>query len=267
MSSSGNQPFRFRFWRRSNDDPAKTLIVALLVAFVCALMVSATELLLLPKRQANIAAQREVQMASMLASLPGLEDLLRSSGADSIETRLVDLNTGQFVPDMDIDSYDQKLAMKDPAMSIELNADVDVARLGRRANYAPVNLLYQGKELKLLILPVHGRGYQSVLYAWLALAGDLNTIQAFSIIEQGETPGLGTRIEDPEWLAQFNGRQLHDATHEQTLTVVKGKASNLYEIDGISGATRTGDGINNLLTFWLSDVGFGPFLDNLKKDQ
>ena len=39
-----------------------------------------------------------------------------------------------------------------------------------------------------------------------------------------------------------------------------------FEIDGISGATRTGDGINHLLQFWLGEYGFGPFLERLAQD-
>lgn len=267
MNNPSKASFGAKFWLRSNNDPVKIRMVAVVVAFVCALLVSVTELLLLPKRQANIAAQREAQMASMLAALPELENVLRDSGADSISTYLVDLTTGQITSDIDVSTYDQQLAAKDPAMSTELTPELDVAGLGRRANYAPVNLLYRGEELQLVILPVHGRGYQSILRAWLALAGDLNTVQALSIVEQGETPGIGSRIEDPDWLAQFSGRQLRDSTSGQQLTIVKGKANSPYEIDGISGATRTVNGINNLLTFWLGDAGFGPFLKSLAREQ
>ena len=33
-----------------------------------------------------------------------------------------------------------------------------------------------------------------------------------------------------------------------------------HRVDGLSGATITGRGVSNLLAFWFSDAGFGPYL-------
>ncbi len=63
----------------------------------------------------------------------------------------------------------------------------------------------------LLVLPMHGVGYQSTITAMLALEADLTTIAALAIIGQGETPGLGARIEDPDWPALWPGKQIADA--------------------------------------------------------
>jgi len=37
-----------------------------------------------------------------------------------------------------------------------------------------------------------------------------------------------------------------------------------FEVDGISGATRTGNGVTNMLRFWLGDHGFGVFLERIR---
>ena len=39
-----------------------------------------------------------------------------------------------------------------------------------------------------------------------------------------------------------------------------------YQVDGISGATRTGAGVTNLLRFWLGPDGFGPYLARLRAE-
>ena len=39
----------------------------------------------------------------------------------------------------------------------------------------------------------------------------------------------------------------------------------LYEVDGLSGATMTGKGVNNLMHFWFGDHGFKPFLERYRK--
>ena len=50
------------------------------------------------------------------------------------------------------------------------------------------------------------------------------------------------------------------------IELVRGGASTPYEVDGISGATRTSNGITNILRFWLGDKGFGPFLARLRQE-
>ena len=40
-----------------------------------------------------------------------------------------------------------------------------------------------------------------------------------------------------------------------------------YEVDGLSGATLTSNGVSNLLAYWLGDSGFKKFLNNLKQEN
>jgi Na+-transporting NADH:ubiquinone oxidoreductase subunit C len=35
-------------------------------------------------------------------------------------------------------------------------------------------------------------------------------------------------------------------------------------VDALSGATLTTKGVENLIRFWTGELGFGPFLENLK---
>jgi Na+-transporting NADH:ubiquinone oxidoreductase subunit C len=37
-----------------------------------------------------------------------------------------------------------------------------------------------------------------------------------------------------------------------------------YHVDGVSGATLTGNGVTNLMQYWLGDHGYGPYLRNLQ---
>jgi Na+-transporting NADH:ubiquinone oxidoreductase subunit C len=257
------------WWRRllalPNESRAKTLVVALLVALVSATAVSVTAVMLMPLQVANLERDRQARMEAMIAALPGLADILRETGADSLETRLVDLDKGTFEPGIDPTGYDQRAAASDPALSSALPREVDIAGIGRRTNLAPVHLLRRGDEIALIVLPISGAGYQSTIYAYLALESDLNTVAALTIIEQGDTPGLGSRIEDPAWQALWPGKEIADETGAIRISVVRGsQASGPYEVDGITGATRTTSGITNMLHFWLGDDGFGPFLAKLR---
>ena len=37
-----------------------------------------------------------------------------------------------------------------------------------------------------------------------------------------------------------------------------------YNVDGVSGATLTGNGVTNMMTYWLGDHGFGPYLQTIQ---
>lgn len=258
----------FGWWQRflnlPKDSLAKTLIVAFTVALISAIVVSVTSVALRPLQQANLDRQRQARMEEMIANLPGMGELVREVGGDSLEIALVDINKGTFTSAVDPANYDQRDAAINPDQSVALLPEDDIAGLGRRANYAPVYILRRDDELALILLPVHGVGYQSTLYGFLALEGNLTTVAGLTFYEQGETPGLGSRIEEASWEALWPGTEIADPDGVIRIEVVRGQASEPYQVDGISGATRTGNGVTNLLQFWLGDKGFGPFLAKLK---
>lgn len=122
------------------------------------------------------------------------------------------------------------------------------------------------QELALVVLPVRGAGCQSTIRAYLALEADLGTVAAFTVYEQGETPGLGARVTEDGWQAQWAGKRIFD-DGDFAISVVRGNASGPNEVDGISGASVTSYAISDMLEFWMGEHGFGPFLDRLKKGE
>jgi Na+-transporting NADH:ubiquinone oxidoreductase subunit C len=258
----------FGMWRRflalPNDSRGKTLGVAFGVALVAAMAVSVTSVALKPRQQAHLEALREAQLAAMIATLPGLGDILRETGAETLETVLVDLRTGLISEAADPQGFDFLAAQTDPEHSTALSSEQDIAGIGRRPDLAPVYLLSGQEGLALVVLPVYGTGYQSTIRAYLALSGDLTTVAGLSIYEQGETPGLGSRITDPVWQGLWAGKQALSPVGEVVIRVVRGTAQGPSEVDGISGATRSTTGVTRLVAFWLGADGFGPFLSALK---
>jgi Na+-transporting NADH:ubiquinone oxidoreductase subunit C len=171
---------------------------------------------------------------------------------------------------MDPVTYDQRAAAQDPQSSLAIPKKADVAGIGRRAKHATVFVRQRWGKSELIVLPVHGVGHQSTLYGYLALRGDGNTIAAFNIYEHGETPGYGARVTEPAWRSLWPGKRLTDETDESgaiKIAVVRGTASGIHQVDGISGATRTGNGITNMLRFWLGDYGFAPFLERVRAGE
>jgi Na+-transporting NADH:ubiquinone oxidoreductase subunit C len=51
------------------------------------------------------------------------------------------------------------------------------------------------------------------------------------------------------------------------LVAGRGADSAAHRVDGITGATRTSQGIDGLLRFWLGEFGFGPYLRRIREEQ
>ena len=96
--------------------------------------------------------------------------------------------------------------------------------------------------------PISGKGLWSTLYGYLALNADLETIAGISFYKHGETPGLGAEIEKNWFLVQFKGKRLYKDGKPLDFTIAKpGTAQGESSVDGISGATLTGNGVEALL--------------------
>ncbi len=252
--------------RLSSDSVTKTLIVAISLCLVCSVLVSSATVLLKPIQERNKVLDRKrniLKAAGLLEAGKDLEDLF-----EQIEPRVVDLATGTYVDTIDPQSYNARKAVKDPAQSMEIPKDQDIAKLNKRANYAVIYLVKEEGQTKTVILPVHGAGLYSTLYGYVALRSDGTTVQGLSFYEQGETPGLGGEIANPRWLSKWPGKRIYDDEGKLRFEVVKGgvdaaQAEAQYQIDAIAGATLTSRGVNNLIRYWFGEGGYRPLLTNI----
>lgn len=231
------------FLKLPNTHPFKAVGVVFLVALTCSLVVSLTAVTLKPLQDAN----------RLRESNSSLAEVMKIVGGGTPRARMVELASGEYT-------------RIDPSNRIEIAPDRDIARLETMETVATVYEVRKGGDLRLLILPVRGSGYQSTLKGYLALRGDLNTVAALTFFEQGETPGMGARIEEKQWQALWRGKQIADEKGVIRIAVVRGEGGGLHEVDGISGATRTGSGVTNLVRFWLGPDGYGPYLNRLKRE-
>ena len=103
---------------------------------------------------------------------------------------------------------------------------------------------------KSYIVTVRGSGLWDEIWGNIGLKDDLETVIGASFDHAGETPGLGAEIKDnASWVRQFQDKKIYDESGTYTSVVVrKGGARNpTYEVDGISGATVTADGVSDML--------------------
>jgi len=106
---------------------------------------------------------------------------------------------------------------------------------------------------KKYILPLFGNGLWDEIGGYLALKPDYNTVAGAVFTHVGETPGLGAEITKAWFTDNFKDEQLFNTKGEFVgIKVLKGKNNPLnkemHMVDGMSGATITGDGVQAMIT-------------------
>ena len=253
------------------DTIRNTLLVAALLSIVCSVVVSSAAVLLRPNQAKNKDLDRKkniLMAAGLLEEGKSIEKLFAQ-----FEIRIVDLESGAYNDDIEAATFDQRKSAKSLEDRIVIEKPDDFAGIKRRSKNALVYLAKDGDgEINQLILPVHGRGLWSTMYGFLALDGDLTTINGFAYYEHGETPGLGGEIENPLWKALWIGKKAFDESWNTRITVLKGKVNPQspdvrHQVDGLSGATITSRGVRDTLKYWLGSNGFGPYLTRLRNEK
>ena len=251
---------------KNKDSISYIFTVAFAVCLVCAIIVSTAAVSLRPLQVKNkeLDFKRNILAAAgLMQEGKSVEELFAQ-----VETRLVNIETGEFSTEFDIDTFDPVKAASDPAIVTELPTDIDIASIKRLEKYTEVYLVRDASgDIDTLILPVRGYGLWSTLWGFIALEEDYNTVVGLGFYSHAETPGLGGEVDNPKWKSQWPGKKITDSSGNLAIEVTKGGQADLssdYEVDGLSGATLTTIGVNNLVRFWLGENGFKPLLDNLK---
>ena len=88
-----------------------------------------------------------------------------------------------------------------------------------------------------------GPGLWGTIEGILSINPDLKTIRVLRILHQEETPGLGGRIAEPEYLQGFRDKEVVPKIN----FVPSGKAKANNEVDAITGATGSSKALEKLL--------------------
>ena len=107
---------------------------------------------------------------------------------------------------------------------------------------------------KYYIVPLRGAGLWNAIWGYIALEEDKNTIKGAVFDHVGETAGLGAEITQEWFQNRFLGEKVFDK--EGNLVGINVSKTNNdpkdldkddHEVDAISGATITGDGVTNMI--------------------
>ncbi|MBV6484878.1 MAG: Na(+)-translocating NADH-quinone reductase subunit C [Flavobacteriales bacterium] len=99
------------------------------------------------------------------------------------------------------------------------------------------------------VLSASGKGLWDDIWGYVGINSDLTTVNGAVFDHKGETPGLGSKIVEDWFQDQFVGKKISDGTQFVPIKVLKpGHELDDFKVDGISGATFTGVGVDEMLT-------------------
>jgi Na+-transporting NADH:ubiquinone oxidoreductase subunit C len=199
-----------------------------------------------PMQQKSIELDTKKKILSAVTDLKGIKgnEILELYG-QTIESIVVDVDGNQVEKD-------------EKGMDIEAEK-VDIAKNFKKDSgerMYPVFIFHKAGDsgaIEAYIFPVYGKGLWGPIWGFIALETELNTIKGISFDHKTETPGLGARITSTEIQDRYNGKKVFDDSGNLvSISMLKGEnnSSNLlddHHIDGMSGATLTANGVNDML--------------------
>ncbi|WP_100658153.1 Na(+)-translocating NADH-quinone reductase subunit C [Alteromonas flava] len=237
----------------------KTVGIVVAVCLVCSIVVAGSAVGLRATQERNAALDKKSNILTAAglyeAGMTGAQ--ITDVYDQFVQERHISLETGQYVETEE--GYDMYKAAKDPARSSKVeNSNVGFQR---RADVASVYVVKDSNgAVTRVVLPVHGSGLWDLMYGFLAVDADGNTIKELVYYQHKETPGLGGEIQNPAWAAKWQGKQLYDDGKVAIQVKKQAGNDNPYAVDAISGATLTSNGVQNTLTYWAGENGYGPYL-------
>lgn len=240
----------------------KTVGIVVAVCFVCSIVVSGAAVGLRSLQQTNAALDKKSNILSAAGLLSEATDKSEIAELYSklVEEKYIDLSSGEYVkkPSPDFDMYKA-------AKTEKFGVEVGKSNVGfkQRSSIAMVyHIKDESGDVSRIILPVHGSGLWDLMYGFLALDNDGNTIRELIYYQHKETPGLGAEILNPSWQAKWDGKRLYQ-NGEVAIEVKKNVGNdNPYAVDALSGATLTSNGVQNTLVYWAGSNGYGTYLKN-----
>ena len=216
-----------------------TIGFAAAVCVVCSLLVSSSATFLKERQEANEALDIQKKIYAVSNDIYNLKDVVVEDVTAFFETRV------QKKPV----TIESELGAGTPEWEVYEVYDEDGPEGGR---------------IDCLVIPVEGMGLWGTLYGYLAMESDGKTIRGLTFYRHKETPGLGAEVDNPRWKEKWRGRMAYNDAGEPTVRVIKGPAGSAadapHQVDGLSGATLTSNGVTKLLQRWLGEDGFGPYL-------
>ncbi|REL34456.1 Na(+)-translocating NADH-quinone reductase subunit C [Thalassotalea euphylliae] len=240
----------------------KTVGFVLAVCIVCAAVVSTAAVGLKQKQIDNKALDQQTKILEAAGILPEKvnKSSVNSTFDQFVEAKMIDLDSGEYI-DGNPELFDERRNSRDAQKSDK--PENDIAGINRRSHDAVVYLVRNGAgEVETVVLPIVGSGLWDLMFGYVGLEADLNTVKNVIYSDHKETPGLGAEVMNPKWIAMWPGKKIYGEGDVVKANLVKGgaKSGDMHGVDALSGATLTSNGVTRTLQFWFGEEGYLPYI-------
>ena len=225
----------------NRDSNKHTYIFAVLMVLSVALVLSFTSESLKDLQNANVKKEK-------------MQNILSSVGINVSRDESEDLYMDYISEELSLKSdgtIDEAIKAFDINLALEVKKDSDTQRF-------PLYIANVENE-KFYVIPLRGAGLWAEIWGYIALKEDINTIKGVSFDHKSETAGLGAEITEDWFIDSFTDEKINDS-QGNFVGVYLTKSNNDprnedkmdNEVDAISGATITGDGVSDMIIIRLS---------------
>lgn len=217
------------------------LLYAAAITVFCGGLLAFASITLKDKQDANIALEQKKNILSSVITLEegvNVNELYNKKVKSFVIDYEGNVKEG-MTPDQVVVAAEYKKAPKDRLLPVyEFRSETDP----NKVEYA--------------VMPVYGYGLWNNIWGFVAVKSDFNTIQGVKFQHAGETPGLGARIESEEIQERYKEKAIFENGALVSVRMQKGEghdySGDKHKVDGMSGATLTGKGVNNMLADYLA---------------
>ncbi|TAF66244.1 MAG: NADH:ubiquinone reductase (Na(+)-transporting) subunit C [Cytophagales bacterium] len=216
------------------------VVYTIALTVVCGVLLAMAAVGLKPLQDANIALEKKQNiLGTVMPNVP--REQVEAIYAKRVKAYVIN-NEGAIQKDLkaeDIDvSGEYKKEMKERLLPVYEILDSE------------------GKNTEFYVFPVYGYGLWDNIWGYISLKNDLNTVNGVLFDHKSETPGLGARITSEEVQKRYKDKNIFEGNKLMSVTMMKGEGNDYskdkYKVDGMSGATITGGGVNKMLSEYLA---------------
>ncbi|MFN3761503.1 MAG: NADH:ubiquinone reductase (Na(+)-transporting) subunit C [Algoriphagus aquaeductus] len=236
------------------------IVFSAILTIVLGLLLSGTSQVLGPLQQEAIALDKKKQILGAVIDPSEIDNMtpqqINEFYATRISATVVDIN-GKEISGVEAEKVEIAKDYKKPA---------------DKRQYPVFMFHAEGnpEAVESYIFPLYGAGLWDAIWGYMALETDMNTIAGITLAHAGETPGLGARITEGSLQARYVGKKIFDESGELVaVQMQKGEgkdySSDAHKVDGMSGATITATGVNNMLKAYLGH--YQAYIKNKTSNQ
>ena len=195
-----------------------------------------------------------------------MQNILSTVGVNVTRDESEDLYNQYIIEELSLThngDIDQEVNAFNIKLALEIKKDLD----NQRFPLYIANL----DNTKYYIIPLRGNGLWNAIWGYIALKEDINTIEGISFGHQAETAGLGAEITEDWFINSFNDEKILNSNGEFVGIYVSKSNNdpdnidkNDNEVDAISGATVTGDGVSDMIKERLEN--YLPYFKNITNE-